>query len=48
MITANVFEAKINSTVGPLLDNDVLAGDDQGTCELLGAQLASIFNNPSY
>jgi hypothetical protein len=41
-------KAKIKTPVGPLKDNDVLVGDDQGMCELLGSQFESVFSNPRY
>jgi hypothetical protein len=37
-------KAKIKMPVGPLKDKDVLVGDDQGMCELLGSQFESVFS----
>jgi hypothetical protein len=34
--------------VGPLKDNEVLDGDDQGMCELLGSQFESVYSNLRY
>jgi hypothetical protein len=40
-------KAKIRASVGPLKNNDVLIGDDQGMCELLGAQFEKKYSaNP--
>jgi hypothetical protein len=41
-------KAKIRTSMGPLTNNDVLIGDDQGMCELIGAQFEKVFSKPRY
>ena len=41
-------KAKIRASVGPLKNNGGLVRDDQGMCELLGAQFEQVFSEPRY
>jgi hypothetical protein len=41
-------KVKIRASVGPLKNTDVLVGDDQGMCELLGAQFEKVLSEPRH